>query len=86
MVVKLEKVLKTLTSDEKDELKSLENGIDNAITENFDGEAICMATDYVGKRVLKELKDKYHQAGRNLQYVDDWRDGDYLRISPRRKK
>jgi len=87
MVIKLEEALKKLTNNEQNELISLEKEIDKAITEDFDGNEIYLGDfEYSSERVFQKLKEKYREAGWTLKYESDQRDGDFLRITPRRRR
>jgi hypothetical protein len=65
-----------LTQQDKAKLRSLEERIDASLIDgNF-----CISIGYVKEKVLTELKKRYTQAGLQVKYESDQRDGDYLRF------
>jgi len=72
-----------------DLLKNLEAKIDRALAENPDKEyGVCISVPdelIHGYPIYEKLEERYREAGWNMKYESDQRDGDFLRFTPRRK-
>ena len=76
---------KLMPSSPEANLKDIEESA-KKVVEEFDGDSVIIGVNYPGERVLKKLKEMYIEAGWNVKYESDQRDGDYLLITPRRKR
>lgn len=72
-----------LTEKQRKELEELCERIDRVLTENYvGGEPISIDIgSYPHKRVMKILEDRYKEAGWDIIFHSDQRDGDYIVIS-----
>jgi hypothetical protein len=81
-----ERALKSATSD----FKKLEKIIDAALTEDFRRDDSCGVCIDLGisssDPVYTLIREKYKEAGWNVTYQSDQRDGDFVRFTARRKK
>ena len=80
-----------LTGEEETEIKALEERVDQAIRQEYnpDNQRELYLDDELfggyGTRVYTQMKKMYEQAGWNLKYESDQRDGDFVRLSHGRK-
>jgi hypothetical protein len=88
MVVKIELMMKKVTKKRNDELRKLEELIDNAVMRDFDGGDVNLyGLEYPDEKVLKELKKIYRDAGWNLFDKYDSMNGSYYFVlSPRGRR
>jgi len=88
MVIGPKKLVEKIEKKEADAIRNLENKIDEALTNQFDGRHASVGYNTEGVRgfVLDKLLDQYRDAGWDVKITDDQRDGDYIHFTykPRR--
>jgi hypothetical protein len=74
-----------LSGDERVKIRDLEKKIDKALTREFGkhSSSVYVSTEYMDGRVRAEIERRYWEAGWNVTYESDQRDGDYLRFTAR---
>lgn len=85
MTITPEQAMK-LNEDDRAEVGALEKTIDQTISSRFNqrDRRVCVDTGYVGNKALQEIKQMYNEAGWNVKYQSDQRDGDFLEFTPKR--
>lgn len=75
-----------LNEEDQARIGELEKKIDGALARSFDNtrERVCINVGYVDNRALQEIKRMYGEAGWNVEYESDQRDGDFLAFIPKR--
>ena len=77
-----------LTVEEENEIKNLENKVDEAIKSRYkpyNSGGLCLDRGLFGEygtRIFNQMKKMYEQAGWEVKYESDQRDGDFIRLSP----
>ncbi len=89
MVVSAEKILKKVTTEEKQKISKLEKEIDRVLESEFvSGRgSVCYTIPEnlfiaISSPVISTIKKMYQEAGWKVTYVSDQRDGDYLHFVP----
>ena len=85
MVISVSELTKRILEKEEPLLKALEDRIDTALVERFNGQsvAIGLTTKMPRRNLLDELFDKYRRSGWDVQYVFDQRYGDFIQLKPK---
>ena len=85
MVIKANELTQKIKTIEADKLKTAEDSIDQRLMSGFDGRQITISANIMKgiSEVGKEaLIDKYKQAGWDVKYHFDQRDGDFYELRP----
>lgn len=75
-----------LNDGNRKEIRELEETIDKVLSEEFgkDRSSVFVNTKYLDGRVRTEIKRMYGEAGWNVRFHSDQRDGDYAEFSPKK--
>lgn len=78
---------KKLNQQDLEQIAQLERTLDEAISKKFgrDGTQVAVSVSYIDERIRRELTRRYAEAGWNVKYQEDQREGDWLIFTPRKR-
>ncbi len=87
MTITPQQAMNEIRTGDRRDIKLLEEKIDGVIRKDFDGEgkrAVIVDTAYVRPRLVTEIKHIYGEAGWDIKYCSDQRDGEWFELRPKR--
>jgi len=74
---------KKLNGEDRAEIQALEKKIDVALAKDFvrHSNRVCITLNYSSQKVRKEIERLYGEAGWDVKYASDQRDGDFFEFT-----
>ena len=86
MVIRYDELENKIKDMDKTKVEALESKIDNALLDSYgNGSSVTIGItnlDLPRQYVMNDLFSQYRQAGWEVKYNSDQRDGDYLSVQP----